>query len=305
MNSNNNIKKNLDFIVIGAQKCATSWMYYCLQDHPEILLPNDKIEHAYYGSELFQRQGEEWYFSRFTEKKGSRFQGEVAVDYIYDTQAAKYLYDKDQNPKIIASIRNPVDRLISSYYWLIRKNKLPNIPIDKGIEEILDQSIGFHNKIDGPLEEIVRRGCYGPQLESYLQYFDKQQILVFLYENIKTDSPTAIKRMYEFLEVDSNFVPKSLNSRPKQNSYNSTLIKLERAVDRKYLLGRIIARVSNKINQYLTPKNSLTDHQLDPKYRKKLFELFQPQIQHTVEVINRIDGGSSSIGNQIIKSWKV
>jgi len=31
-----------DFLVIGAQKSATSWLYFCLQNHPDIYLPSKK-----------------------------------------------------------------------------------------------------------------------------------------------------------------------------------------------------------------------------------------------------------------------
>jgi len=28
-----------DFIIAGPQKCATTWMYHCIYEHPQVLMP--------------------------------------------------------------------------------------------------------------------------------------------------------------------------------------------------------------------------------------------------------------------------
>ena len=45
--------KKLDFLVIGSQKCATSWLFYCLQEHYELLLPTKKNEKEYIGGDIY------------------------------------------------------------------------------------------------------------------------------------------------------------------------------------------------------------------------------------------------------------
>ena len=50
--------KNIDFFLIGAQKCATSWMYLCLKEHPEISVPKVKGDYFIVG-ELFNKNGED------------------------------------------------------------------------------------------------------------------------------------------------------------------------------------------------------------------------------------------------------
>jgi hypothetical protein len=295
----------LDFLVIGAQKCATSWMYYCLKEHSEILLPNDKLEYAYFGSELFLEKGEQWYSDRFDAKQASQLRGEVAVDYLYDKQAAHFLYQQNQRPKFIASLRHPLDRFVSSYYWLIRKNKLPNVPINEGIDIVLSQKKGFPDKIDSPLEEVVRRGCYGNQVESYLKHFDPKNFLILLYEEIDAMPLESIKKVYKFLDVDSTYMPKSLNEQPKKNSYNSKLIKMERLVDRKYLLGKILAKIANKANQMMSKKEAPFQNQLNPENRKRLMELYTPQIEYTINVVNQIPTNQRPNLQEFQSLWKI
>ena len=37
----------IDFFIIGGQKCATTWLYHCLNDHPEIEVGGGKVEKYY------------------------------------------------------------------------------------------------------------------------------------------------------------------------------------------------------------------------------------------------------------------
>jgi hypothetical protein len=299
------MQPKLDFLVIGAQKCATSWLYYCLKEHPEILLPEDKVEHAYFGSEMFRKNGIEWYNKRFNDVQEAQKRGEVAVDYIYDTKAAHYLKQHGQNPQIIASLRDPADRFVSSYFWLIRKGKLPNIPIEEGIEEVLSQPPGFPNKLNSALEEVVRRGCYAPQLQAYMDEFSNDRIKVILYESIKKDSGTALREVYHFFGINHDFVPKSINDRPKKNSYNSFLINLERQINRKYLLGRALAKVANIANQALASKKEETEQPLSNAKKEKLRSLYLPQNEALLDLLSELPNDNRPSASALKSAWKL
>ncbi len=56
--------RTMDFAVTGAQKCATSWLYYCLRDHPGICVPDKKLEAGYIGGAMFAEQVTDWFFGR-------------------------------------------------------------------------------------------------------------------------------------------------------------------------------------------------------------------------------------------------
>ena len=57
------VKEKIDFLIIGAQKSATSWLYDCISEHPQICVPKQKKEIEYIGGELYKKNGLEWYFS--------------------------------------------------------------------------------------------------------------------------------------------------------------------------------------------------------------------------------------------------
>lgn len=274
-----NSDHHLDFFVIGAQKCATSWMFYCLNDHPGLRIPEKKIEIGYIGGEMFQREGEDWFFNRFPRAESGQITGDVSVDYLYDTGSPEAIAPYVDQPRFIASLRHPVDRFVSSYYWLIRRGKLPNLPLEKGIEEVLDQAVGFPEKLGSGLEEAVRRGCYGPQLNGFIDRYGPQSMLVLPYEEIDRDALSAIQKVYGFLGVDAEFVPPSLQVTPKKNTYNRALLVFERLHS-----GRVFAKVADYANQFwawmLPPRGALS-----PGLRKRLQELYQPRIDETREVL--------------------
>src|ERR1700759_3290419 len=92
----------LDFVVIGSQKCASTWIYDCLKNHPQLNLRNSKNEDAYYGGSMYrQKGGDNWYFSQF--RKNAKPKGCVSVEYIEDAAAPSLLHALNSNIKIIVS----------------------------------------------------------------------------------------------------------------------------------------------------------------------------------------------------------
>jgi len=268
--------KKLDFIVIGAQKCATSWMYYCLSEHPELSLPLKKQEAGYIGGEMYQNRGrEEWFFKRFI-SAGSEFsRGDVSVDYLYQLDAPQDIapYVNQDEVKFVMSLRDPVDRLISSYYWLVRRGKLPDLPLEEGIQPILKQKAGFPDKLDEGLEEIVRRGCYSEQIDRYVSQYGGDSVFPVLYENISSDGLSVIQSIYKLLGVKESFVPPSIGIKPKKNTYNRFFLKFERLFNNK--IGAKISNVANQtVARFVDSKPELSDSS-----RQKLIELYTPEVQ--------------------------
>ena len=78
-------RKMPNFLVIGAQRCATSWLYFCLKEHPDIHLPH--IKEIDYFSHYYDR-GPEWYADSFRAWRGQPAVGEVSPNYLFDEKAA-------------------------------------------------------------------------------------------------------------------------------------------------------------------------------------------------------------------------
>lgn len=294
---NNTLENKLDFCVIGAQKCATSWLYYCLREHPEISVPSKKLEAGYIGGAMYAEKGEDWFFSRF-KTEGSQIQGDVSVEYLYDRNTPNALMPfVKSNTKIIICLRNPTDRLVSGYFWLLRKGVLPNVPLEKGISAVLDQPNGFPNTLDEPLEEVVRRSCYGPQVNRFIDIYGPENIFIYLFEDVAEDSYTALQKVYEFLDVDSNFSPPSINSAPKKNSYNRVLLAIENSINSK-----LVAKLCNYAHQAITYFADRKDA-LPKKLRLQLDTIYEPTIEDTIASVKRVPANQRPSEEHIRARW--
>lgn len=295
-----NETRELQFALIGAQKCATSWLYYCLRDHPEICVPETKLEAGYIGGSLFNSKGEDWFFERFKPSAGQRF-GDVSVEYLFDTSTVEELHQYcAPDAQLILSLRSPIDRMVSGYFWLIRRGKLENLPVEQGLEPILFEPQGFPHRIDGPLEEIVRRSCYGPQISTFAKRFGSNSMFVLLYEDIARNDLEQIQKLYRFLDVDGNFVPPSLSAKPKRNAHSSLLLKIENRFPR----NKLIAKLVNYSNQAIVkasggPKSDILPRQM----RQKLEDLFAPTIDETLREISKLPEGQRPSTDHIKRSW--
>jgi hypothetical protein len=291
---------HLHFFVIGAQKCATSWLYYCLQDHPQIRVPQKKMEHGYLGGKTFHEKGEMWYFNRFPQLIGEAVNGDVAVDYMLDPTVPGQLLPYSNKPKFIVLLRHPVERMVSAYYWSIRRNQLPNLPLTAGLAPFLKQEPGFPERYENRyVDELARRGFYGEQLESYLHFFEPSQFMVILYNEVRQAPNEVIRRIYRHLGVDDNFLPSSLHSQPKKNTYNTTMMAFERLL--KSQMQRKVADLAHRVLARLQTKPKSPS--LPPEMRARLVELFRPHILQTQKLLHSLPLENRPANMDLIKLW--
>jgi hypothetical protein len=184
----------IDFIGLGAQKSGTSWVYACLYDHPEVCAP---IKEIHFFSRPRFSKGREWYEGHFAGCAG-KITGEFSTSYLYSKEAPERIKELYPEAKLIAILRNPVDRAVSQY-----KNSL------KGGHIQSDVSFESYKKDD---ESVVGQGKYFEQLEAYYRFFSKEQILVLIYEDIQRDPQAFISHVYRHIGVDENFVPSMLHT---------------------------------------------------------------------------------------------
>ena len=120
-----------DFIGIGAQKCATAWLYNILADHPVICLaaPPDGDKYTKFFS-YFCEEGIEWYERHF-EKQQNEITGAYSISYFCNLEVQERIYNYSPEIKLIVSLRHPVERafpnhkhetnldfLVKSLFWI-------------------------------------------------------------------------------------------------------------------------------------------------------------------------------------------
>ena len=232
----------LDFLIIGAQKCATSWLYHCLRDHPGVHLPSVKREVIYLGGDFHQEHGTDWYLRHVGKSNTGQRVGDVSVDYLFDPRSPAAVEDELGDLKVIASLRSPLNRAVSSYFWNMRKMNVHELDPNEGLRRAIKEWKLKHPKTTYDPEEyyfnIVARGMYAEQLERYVNQFGPESVYLLYYEDIQERPLDTLRRLFRTLEVDPTFQPSSLSRRPKQNSYLRPLLRFEQATPNTTFWGK-------------------------------------------------------------------
>ncbi len=211
-----------NFIGLGAQKAGTSWIHACLYEHPQTFMPVEKELHFF---SRYYCNGTEWYESLFTRYPPDKISGEFSPTYLYDEQTPKRIHKHHPDIKLLVCLREPVSRTVSAYRYAIQTGMIPH---DMSFDDVIERYPAYRE-----------HSCYYTQIELYLQFFDKEQLLITLYEDIFQDPYDFIQHIYEFLSVDSNFRPTMAEQK----------VNASRSAPRFYFLDRLMNGLAIRLRQ--------------------------------------------------------
>src|ERR1700722_14569247 len=116
------------FLIIGAQKSATRWLRLNLGLHPAVFAASREIE-FFNNRDRFQQQGIAWYREQFEGWNGEGIVGEATPGYMFwrhhpDVVAGR-IDETLPGVRLIATLRNPIDRAQSALVHHIEYKTLP------------------------------------------------------------------------------------------------------------------------------------------------------------------------------------
>lgn len=271
-----------NFLVVGAQRGGTTWLYECLRAHPEVYVPDTKEVNFFsdIGAENFPK-GVAWYKGFFEEATSQhRALGEITPEYLVDEKAPSRIRRLLGDIKIIVIVRNPIERAYSSYGRGLRENNW-----NYSFETFLEENVDY----------CIDRGMYWEQLQRYLECFSEDNVQVMVYEDLLDDPLSYISTVFAFLDVDSSFVPpvvdKRFNIGVSQVSWFVRLVVFLRdLVYRIPLVSRSVklvqrSSVGNRIVQSLLGKNR--ENRVDLRARYDLSALFAEDVRKLSQFLER------------------
>ena len=283
--------ESLDFAVIGAQKCATSWMYYCLADHPDVKMPPSKREKVYLGGSMHEEKGDEWYFSSINVGGSTKIKGDVSVDYLFDPSSPSTLANVVPDVKLVALLRDPINRAVSSYFWNLRRRNIGELDLNHGMRRVLRKTREAENLTaydpSATAINILARGLYDVQVERYLNYFEPTQILLLPYTAVKHRPTEVLKQVYQFIGADPTFYPSQLTQtrRPKRNTYLKSLLALERDLPDTAFFKRVVDYIHQGIS-YLGVKRKRP--RLSRSVWGKMHDFYHDHVETLFSIVNRL-----------------
>lgn len=191
------------FLVIGAQRAGTSLLHEILAAHPEIYVPPQRKELHYF--DRYHDRGLGWYASYFPEKEAAGTYaaiGETTPDYLAIPEVAPRIAAALPGCRLVAILRNPVDRAYS-WYQYCRRNRNER----RGVEEFLDND-----------PTALDWGLYGEHLARYRERCAGHPLLVLVYEDLVREPGPELERLAGFLSLSRPFTEPDAMLQRKVNS---------------------------------------------------------------------------------------
>ena len=208
-----------NFLIIGAHKAGTTSLYQYLKQHPQIFMSAVKEPHffSFMGHPLnFNDPGFnptklqtvasiDDYQALFQDVGDAEAIGEASPSYLYVAQSASNIYQYLPKVKIIAILRNPVDRAYSNFLHC-RAREHGREPLGDFLEALQAEPMRTRDNWS-PLWHYQQMGFYYQQLQRYYKQFPKEQIRMYLYDDLLSNPEALLQDMFQFLQVNTKFMP--------------------------------------------------------------------------------------------------
>lgn len=234
-----------NFLIIGAAKSGTSSLFSYLGQHPEIYTSPIKGP-CFFAFEEGQKvkvsgPGDQEVFDRhiitdlgtyralFDGVRDEKAFGEASVLYLYSPTAPSRIKRYIPDVKLIAILRNPVDRAFSSFLHLRRDGREPRDDFADGLKAE-DGRVAAQWQ---HLWHYTRVGFYYTQLSRYFDVFRSDQMAIYTYDEFRTNTPKVLREIFSFLGVNDAFVPNTstwhnVSGIPKLRSMHTFLTRPNR-----------------------------------------------------------------------------
>jgi hypothetical protein len=233
-----------DFILVGAQRCGTTSLFRALMAHPQILRPVLHKGVNYF--DVNYSRGERWYQGHFplaavararTAKQGPPRVFDASGYYMYHPAAPERIAKDLPAVKLIAMLRDPVERAYSAYQHELARGfewetfeRALDLEVERLVGEIERmRSDPTYESFTHRHHSYTRRGHYAEQLAVFLELFGPERLLVIDSEAFFTDPGAEYKRIVDFLDVVP-FQPARFdryNARPRAAMSSQTRSRLE------------------------------------------------------------------------------
>jgi hypothetical protein len=281
-----------NFLIIGAMKSGTTALYYYLAQHPQVYMSPVKEPNFFCSEGQASRDGSvariETYQVLFKDVSDEKAIGEASHCYLYEPEAAVRIRQYLPDAKFVAVLRDPVDRAYSHFLHMVRNGTEPLTDFGQALGE--EAAGAYQNR---GFQDYVGRGLYYYQLKRYFDMFGREQVKVYLYEDLSKGPVGVLQDIFRFLKVDASFVPDvSLRRNVSGSPRNETVDKLLRRpspikdVLKMHLPAGLRWRLSRAFD-YLKTRNLVEPSVVEPEVRRRLRSIYREDILKVQELIHR------------------
>lgn len=270
-------------MIIGANKGGTTSLFNYLTEHPEVFKPTIK-EPMFFNHYTKQAKDGDFrtqkvikslksYLALFSGSENFKVAGESSTSYLANPFCAANIYDFNPDMKLIAILRNPIERAYSNYLMYVRWGEE-----SRSFTQALNDELEGKELPQG--KQYIGLGYYMESLKRYKKIFGGKQLKIILNEDLKQNPEEVYSSICNYLNIDSSFLPDF-------NKKYNTNVNVETRFFQK-----TIKRMNSKVN-FLSflPKRFEKLIISDPKMSKKnkilLLSKYKDEINQLSVFLNR------------------
>ncbi|WP_299521440.1 sulfotransferase [Winogradskyella sp.] len=280
-----------NFIISGFPKCGSTALHYYLKEHPEIFMPKQKELH-FFTSHILAKQNQgpgdkeikkpqikslKAYKNCFKNASDEKAIGDASPSYINYPELFLRIKEQLNGPKVIILLRDPVKRAFSNYLHLLREHR---------------ETLGFYEAL---MSEDQRKSenysdfwyytfnsSYSHKVLEAKRVF--KDVLILTQEELNSNTEQTIRKVFDFLGVDSTYIPNNLSRRYNPggvydiNPVTKLIFKqtpLKSAIKKIIPVGVKLKHVKHKILK----KYKVPSPEIDEKSEEYLINFFKEDVK--------------------------
>lgn len=187
------------FIVIGAQKAGTTWLYQNLRKHPQISLRQK--EYHYFDKDRLYYMPHSVYASYF-KSKADLLTGDITPAYaIIKEERIEFMHCVAPAARLVFLVRNPANRAWSAammHFFKRKEGAAENVPTNQLIKFLKH-------------DEVLNKGFYSRTIAAYLKFYAPESLLVCDYDRIRTEPEQLLLEVLNHIGADSSLPLRKAN----------------------------------------------------------------------------------------------
>lgn len=287
------MEKLIDFLIIGAQKAGTTTLHDLLAEHSDIFMPAKDIQ-------FFVDAGDYSVYPKdfplyYRDVRPGQTVGGSQVQLLFSPESVDQVFNFSPRVKLVAVLRNPIDRAYSAYWFQHRKAWEDSGTFESALAREPERAKGKYR--ERAELTYLAHGHYAEQIQRWRSRFPREQMWIGLFEDLKDDPQAFLAGLLSWLGVS----PKVANSARKRSNTAARprFAKLQRLLTRpptairglykkafpltlQLKLQEVLVKPLVSWNEIPTPNPPMS-----PQTREALHTYFTPHNERLSEIIGR------------------
>ncbi|MEO1346523.1 MAG: sulfotransferase [Pseudomonadota bacterium] len=192
-----------DYIFIGPLKSGTTWIDNYLRSRNDVMLPTVTKETFFF--DKVYHNGWEWYSDLYGERKPEhKVCVEVAPSYMYKPEAVERIAKDLPDVKVIATLRNPIDRAVAHYFHHLKGGEP-----DRGFRWMAENH-----------PSMLKSGLYHHTLTAWVDALGRDRVELIDYDDLNKNAADYVRQICGLLNIDLQIPEDSvLNARINERGH--------------------------------------------------------------------------------------